>query len=933
MQLFNELIRSVSFDSNTTFAVTRLDGTLVAGGDIDIQTRNTTLNIVDTGFVDQSTFDRLAADRFWEKDVWDGVIVQKSIEKNFMTINGQIVAGFPLPLPPDSYDKDYVPDFYIFVTAALSDAVVLVDRIDQAINNEVADLIMTSILVGLGGLVVFLVVVVCVSHTLTQPLTWIESTAWKIVNHADKRVSDEPVVSDVPNENGNPLVRCSPKTEIGDLVTEFQVMIRGFSGSGASRVAPQEKKPIKNFVTWKDDFKQFYKLNQTMEERIKEEMSQKAQLYGRRITSGKRSRNPSSNGPTASEIIASMSECSQVSEEDSTFRSSVMSQSHNPHKQFGRTDSSTLFKRPLTRTNLGTNLPLHGSFEIPSSSEDRVHVSRSSLFRWVLCAIVLPLVLTNVVIAGIVASNFVSSFPFAIEKADAFAVGLGIDYLRVSGRLQSLYGAQALAGSMRDLHLLTRITSWLLFGAVLRSEAFPDVEIPMVEECKAYGPEEVCPFDADPSRSPCDCAWNDPWGRKCDDFAVQSRSLQRMWFLGQARDADTETGARFNIQGFPEFDFNPVSTKWWTDANDMPGAEKGLNASGYETTYDRLRVSSAVQGIVMPLYNYHSLSGFNGPRTSASSYVAFEADGGYLGYAGCNYDASRYASFVSSDENGAYLVSPNLCPLGKYGYDPRCRPWYADTKRITLWENGHVHLTAPYRFGIKDDVRSTVSSGMVDPESGDYVGTVALDVSPSEIFANLATSDASFYFVISSVDGDDTIVGPGHELNDPPQNIASVVLPNDTTGSTNQIEFAGITTRMKNGESGVEKFNRKSLKGTDDEMFISFAPISMRALKATAPNDFSRGVDAAEVVFYSLAVVKSRKTIDTQFQGFEERIDETLITTTIVFVSLVSVITLVSIIITAAVRMNMVPIFSNVQTHHLSLPDFDRCCQTAAHFT
>jgi hypothetical protein len=91
----------------------------------------------------------------------------------------------------------------------------------------------------------------------------------------------------------------------------------------------------------------------------------------------------------------------------------------------------------------------------------------------------------------------------------------------------------------------------------------------------------------------------------------------------------------------------------------------------------------------------------------------------------------------------------------------------------------------------------------------------------------------------------------------------------------------------------------------DDEMFISFAPISMRALKATAPNDFSRGVEAAEVVFYSLAVVKSRKTIEAQFQGYEERIDETLITTTIVFVSLVSVITLVSIIITAAVRMKM----------------------------
>lgn len=905
MQLVDELVSSVSTVSSGNIAVTRLDGSLVAGTDINIQARNTTLNIVDTGFFDQSIFDRLTANRFWEKDVWEGSVVEKSIANNHIAFGRRNIAGVPVPLPPDEFDKGYHPDFFVFVTVEEEAVDELVHQIDQAINNEVADLIFNSVLIGLGGLVIFLVVVACVSHVLTRPLTWMEATAWKIVNHADQRVMEELVVSDAPNTSGDPMVRCSPKTEIGELVTEFQVMIRGFSGTGSSRVAPKKNDELKNFVTWKDDFRQFYQLNQTMEERIKEEMSQKAQSYGRRISIGKRSRNTSSYGPTASEIIATMSECSQVSEEDSTFRSSMVNQHQNHQKQYGRTDSFTLFKRPLTRTNLGSNIAVRESCTHFDTAEDSVRVSRSSLFRWVLCSIVLPLVLTNAVIAALVTDNLLASkFPCSLEQAEDFSLELGVEFLRSSGRLQSLYADQVLSGSMRDLHMLSRISGWLLFGAVKRSESFADVEIPMVEECKAYGPDDVCPFDADPSRSPCDCAWKDPWGRECEDFSVRTRSLQRMWFLGQARDFDPETGARPS-QSFPEFDFNPVSTKWWTTADEMPGADKGVNASGYETTYDRLRVSSAIQTITLPLYNSYSLHGSNGPRTSASSYLAFEADGGYLGYAGCNYDASRYSRFKSSDENEAYLVNPGLCPLGKYGYDPRCRHWYADTKRKSMWEEGYVHLTAPFKLAAKDDIGATACAGLADPESGEYIGATAVDLSLNEIFSKLATSGAEFYFVISADEGDDIIINQGHPLNDPPEKIADVVLPNDAENSENRVNFAEIVYKMKAGKSGDERFSRKSLKGTNDEMFIAFSPITVRVLKATRPDDFSRGVETAKVVMYSAAVFESRETLEAEFQAMLEQINESLNTTAIVFVSVVAVVTFLCIITTAMVRATM----------------------------
>lgn len=900
VELLDDLVKSVSADSRTNTFLTRLDGTLVAGTDYDIESLESPVNIVDTDFLSQRMFEKLTANRFWENDIWDAKMAQKTIKSNFVTDAGRLVAGVPIPLPPTVYDKDYMPEFFVFVEAEVSDVVGLVNQVDQAIDDEVADLIQKSILIALGGLVVFLLVVACVSHFLTRPLMWMESTSWKIVNHADKRVSDELVVSDGP-ENDDPIVRCSPKTEIGELVTEFQVMIRGFSGTGASRVAPKRTDEIKNFVTWKEDFRQFYQLNQTMEERIKEEMSQKAQSYGRRISTGKRSRNTSSYGQTASEIIANMSEASQVSEEDSTFRSSVVSQTQTHPKQFGRTDSSTLFKRPLTRTNIGSNVPKLGSHELLEDTEDNVRISRSFLFRWVLCSIVLPLVLTNVVIAALVANNLLESFPDSLAKVDDFSFDLGVDFLQYAGKLQALFGDQILPGSLRDLHMLTRITSWLLLGAVQRADTFADVEVPMVEECKTYSPDEVCPFDVDPSRSPCDCEWNDPWGRECDNFSVRTRQLQRMWFLAQARDFDPDTGARTSIDSFPEFDFNPVSTKWWTYPNDMPGAEKGLNASGYETTYDRLRVSSAAQTIALPLYNYHGAQGVSGPRTSASSYIAFEADGGYLGYAGCNYDASRYARFLSSGENDAFLVNPELCPVGKYGYDPRCREWYGDTKRKAIWQNGFIHLTAPYKFAATGAIGTTACSGLIDPETGEYIGTTAIDLTPTEIFSRLKTIDSDFYFVISTEDGEDTVVGPGHPLEAAPKKIADVILPNDSQDSSNHLEFADIISRMKDGESGIERFSRTSLKGTEDDLLISFAPIKTRALKAVQPDDFSRGVEASDDVLYSLAVVKSRTTLETQFQGVKQQIDESLETTTIVFVSLVALITLLCVVVTAKV--------------------------------
>jgi hypothetical protein len=136
----------------------------------------------------------------------------------------------------------------------------------------------------------------------------------------------------------------------------------------------------------------------------------------------------------------------------------------------------------------------------------------------------------------------------------------------------------------------------------------------------------------------------------------------------QARDVDPVTGDRNASLSFPEFDNSPDTTLWWTDINEMPGANGSAVSSsgGYATTYDRARVSSALSVAMLPIYNYVATDRFQYAHTSMSSYLAFEADGGYGGYSGCNDDFSQYAHFKSSGFNRAYIADPDLCPIGKY---------------------------------------------------------------------------------------------------------------------------------------------------------------------------------------------------------------------------------------------------------------------------
>lgn len=192
---------------------------------------------------------------------------------------------------------------------------------------------------------------------------------------------------------------------------------------------------------------------------------------------------------------------------------------------------------------------------------------------------------------------------------------------------RAVFGQEVVSRFMRDLHVYARTTGWLLFGGLQRSGSFSQMRSGS-EECKTYEENTFdCPFKTEDV--PCDCAWDDNYASEgqCINYDSQginsSRYLQTNMFEGLRSDIDPSTGNRV-ASSFPNISTSPEETAWWASPDEMPGASKGAQASGFSTVYDRVRVLSALSVIHFPMYNY-----FPGrdERIHLGSYVGLAADG------------------------------------------------------------------------------------------------------------------------------------------------------------------------------------------------------------------------------------------------------------------------------------------------------------------
>ena len=148
------------------------------------------------------------------------------------------------------------------------------------------------------------------------------------------------------------------------------------------------------------------------------------------------------------------------------------------------------------------------------------------------------------------------------------------------------------------------------------------------------------------------------------DYDSDTRDRQILHFSCEFSDRFSNGDRNFTL--FPDTSYSAETVVWWDEISKLPGSEKGALASGYSTTYDRLRVISA-SPVHQVVYNQDVSK-----KYSLFTAVGFESDGLVVTFMGCQTNnLVTFGSWSSTEENKAYEIRPELCPLGKYGYDPR----------------------------------------------------------------------------------------------------------------------------------------------------------------------------------------------------------------------------------------------------------------------
>jgi hypothetical protein len=840
----NSFLRSHSIihSSSNVSIVRRHDSTVIADS---LEAQDVyPVKVWDTGLISEEEYDRLN-DSFMKTDFSTGNGVTDVLRGK-----GIAFLASAYPFTPGNALGGYIPNLMI-IQVVSNEAFTVVEDLKARIKSDVLMLSCLSFGVGVLGIVFVLLIVWYVSRALTEPLLWIERVAWRIVNGDDAVSPADNSKSTKADLEGQTETRFT--TELSKLVFEFRNMIIGFSGVGAASVAQSDQHEIKNEMTWQSDYQQLYAFSANAIENMSVRMTKHAEEDTSKDTG-------TSTNPKQPSIV-------EIAKEPEVHPAIVLAP---PKKNTSRNVVAAV--APIKTTAMEKFL------------QKELQAYKSSLFWWIVLLIALPLVLTNAAICFLVSFKIGSSFPEWHEKAAVQSTKLEMDALNSYTFLKAAQAGMCVHDTVRELHFLTRVAGWLFFDGLERSNAFCEVE-QGAQECASSPPDESCPFFDDPNRAVCACQWHDLYdvrGNCSNNFTdLEARERQRLYFFGQARDANNATGDRRSAPSFgPGIDDSPSRTLWWDNVDDVPGSYKRSNSSGFETTYDRIRVASATTITNIALFNYERA--IHEEKERLTSGISFDADGLSLGYSGCNHQFTAASNFESTTSNMASSISPALCPEGKFGYDPRCRNWYDSGKKRYMANRDPVYITAPYEFALEASsfFATTATSPIANPSTNEYVGQVFSDFRSTDVrnlFHTLEDDDFCPFVVAieDDINGGNTVVPPGKLSNTiwESKSIEDLVLRYDNSTSELKESFkANVLALMKNGTQSYREFSRTNLDGKVENMTLAFAPVRARVMLPLDPSDYSRGVNISSILVYSVGIAISNTKIDDAWQPISAEI-------------------------------------------------------------
>eukprot|EP00980_Cylindrotheca_fusiformis_P018800 scaffold6265_cov193-Cylindrotheca_fusiformis.AAC.20 len=785
------------------------------------------------------------------KSQWAPEEVRK-LYTNFIIDSGDyFVASYPMPPVPKEYDPDYRPIFLVITSTAKDDVDDVVEESNEIIDDSIQRVNVLAIVIGCVGLAVSMVIIAVMAHVITSPLRSMNATASEIVNQFGD-ASAEQVIS-----SSNGLLTeypFAPKTELSEVVEEFNKMVVSFSGKAIAKSEKGKQEEVENIFNIRKPF---------------------LDLYESRRSDG--------------------------------FAYNVEAQSHQSIDTIDLLDE-------LSYRNEGSNLLVESIkqkklSDIDSSPKVK---TRSPLFLWIALLIIVPLLVGSVLVAAILFSFYQGRFEDFVTRAEGHFLEVEASILSVNSKLRADYVAGLTSKSIAELHIHTRYASWLLFGGLNQSDSFTEV-LEGDEDCKTYSADfDRCPFIQE--NYVCDCDWNqNVYSTPCQNYnnETSSRYLQKRYMLVQSN-GDPLDGSR-KVTDFPNVSFSPETTVWFDNQTVVAGFEAGASAAGYNTTFDRLRQASAIP-IMEALFNYDKET-----RSLLTVLIGFEADGMTVAYTGCDISWATLSAWSSTEDNGASSFRPELCPIGKYGYDPRyvdllfaycllhttcwksdhssvmfrrCREWYDTGRNLYLQNRTSLYVTAPYLFAARNLNAQSATTPLFDPKTGQHVGQALVDFETKPIYEALQDEtqfvEGGFPLLIAAgSEIGDTVIAPDFSTTtEEAVPVAEKVLRYDARCTEpdcvdNAKRFNGIVNAMKNGET-IERedapveFLRKTRSGGSEEMIIAYSPVNVKMYRMVDSSDFSRGVTVSDFLIYSLAFVQSKASILQPYKEIENEMYKSL---------------------------------------------------------
>ena len=764
----------------------------------------------------------------------------------------RIFARYPIP-PPEELAEGDEPDFVVVLSVDEASLLDDFDDLDATVDSDVSRVIQLEVTIAACLLGVLIAIIVYNAQATIHPLKTLSRAAEKVTTNA---AGDLAAGLDMKAADERP-------DEIGDLLREFYKLVIHLGGSDASRVSGMERgDPVPNAMDGK--------------------VLKKALWAG-------------------------------------------AAEAEMPNFKAKHQQASTQEKR---QTILDVEKMIVAAKDAAAAHSEAIvkiegnGILRSRLFLLLFISIGLPLIGVLVAVSVITALEVTSLLPSWVENVRTLSIDLEYASVESTVQLRSSYAAEVMFRPMRDLHLYSRAAGWLYFDAVQRTPDFFTSMTEINHECAARQPytSGECP---EATSLPCYCEWQDSKpNAECvpeDDFdpltqgsmeLPRERYEQREGWNIQADDAHPVTGNR-SSSSYPATSYSAESVQYFDEPSALPGAAAGGNASGFATAYARVRVGSALAAVTMPLYNYYT---DEDKDKYWGTFIGFEADGGRIGFMGCDYSLmADGAAFQSSDANEGFLWGGDeICPEGKFGYDARCRPWYSKGKDA---ENS-LYVMPPYSFVGTGAIACTASFAVREPTTGDYLGQAGIDFLPGEVGRVLRESTpigrTGFNILVTPevVNGNDAVVAPGLDATSKGA-IMDFVLPNDPQMGTNREYFdSRVLVKMKAGETGTERFFRRDADGIEEEFFVAYTGVSVDAIEPVSHMSYANGTSASPFFVYGLASVIPVDELDLPFRAVEDRIEAQIRAAIIVFIvfAVAAVLTVFGVTLGIAARV-LSPIF------------------------